>query len=132
MYQSDGRRKVAREVNWKIPNIFSKTIDKLEFSSYDASKINKSVELLKGAGDMKVMVKVYDEVKYSPFSEKVAEVEYDGVKGFDVVSDPAAVDEIESMADAASIDENHEYLVIYFENGETSTFGNSHVDLFRI
>ena len=81
---------------------------------------------------MKVKVIVYDEVKYSPFSEKVAEIEYNRVKGFDVVSDPAAVDEIESMADASSIDENHEYLVIYFENGETSTFGNSHVDLFRI
>lgn len=111
---------------------FGITIDKLEFSSYDTSKINKSVELLKGAGDMKVKVKVYDEVKYSPTSEKVAEVEYDGVKGFDIVSDPAMVDEIESSTDAASIDENHEYLVLYFKNGETSTFRNSHVDLFRI
>ena len=63
---------------------------------------------------MKVMVKVYDEVKYSPFSEKVAEVEYDRVKGFDVVSDPATLDEIESSTDAAGIDENHEYLVLYF------------------
>lgn len=81
---------------------------------------------------MKVKVKVYDEVKYSPLSEQVAEVEYDGVKGFDIVSDPATVDDIESSTDAAGIDENHEYLVLYFENGETSIFRNSHVDLFRI
>ena len=81
---------------------------------------------------MKVKVKIYDEVKYNPLSEKIAEVEYDEVKGFDVVSDPATVEEIESCTDGNSIDENHEYLVLYFENGETSTFRNSHVDLFRI
>ena len=81
---------------------------------------------------MKFKVKVYDEVKYSPLSEKVAEIEYDGVKGFDVVSDPATVEEIESGADGSCIDEYHEYLILYFENGETSTFRNSHVDLFKI
>lgn len=81
---------------------------------------------------MKMKVKVYDEVKYSPLSQKVAEVEYDGVTGFDVVSDPVTVEEIENYTDAAGIDENHEYLILYFENGETSTFRNSHVDLFRI
>lgn len=81
---------------------------------------------------MKVKVKVYDEVKYSPLSEKVSEVEYDGVKGFDVVSDPTTAEEIESHTDSSGIDENHEYLILYFENGETSTFRNSHVDLFRI
>nr|DAN99456.1 MAG TPA: hypothetical protein [Caudoviricetes sp.] len=27
---------------------------------------------------------------------------------------------------------NHEYMVHHFENGENSTFRNSHVDLFRI
>lgn len=36
---------------------------------------------------MKMKVEVYDEVKHNPLSEKVAEVEYDGVKGFDIVSD---------------------------------------------
>ena len=81
---------------------------------------------------MKVKIKIYDEEKYSPLSEKIAEVEYDGVKGFDVVSAPAAVEEIESRTDRSGIDENHEYLVLQFENGETSTFRNSHVDLFRI
>lgn len=81
---------------------------------------------------MKVKVKVYDKVKYSPLSEKVAEAEYDRVKGFDVVSDPSKIEEIENCIDADGIDENHEYLVLYFESGETSTFRNSHVDLFMI
>lgn len=81
---------------------------------------------------MRVKIKVYDTVKYSPLSEKVAEVEYDGVKGFDIVSDPATVEEIESCADGSCIDDFHEYLILYFENGETSTFRNSYVDLFRL
>lgn len=81
---------------------------------------------------MKVKIKVYDEEKYSPISKKAAEIEYDGVKVVDVISDPAAVEEIESHTDRSGIDENHEYLVLHFENGETSTFRNSHVDLLRI
>ena len=31
-----------------------------------------------------------------------------------------------------TVDEFEEYLILTFENGETSTFRNSHVDLFRI
>ena len=81
---------------------------------------------------MTLKVKVYDEVKYSPLSKKVAEIEYYGVKGFNIVSDMERAKEIESMTDGSCIDENHEYLVLYFENGEISTFRNSHVDLFRI
>lgn len=81
---------------------------------------------------MNVKVKIYDEVKYSPLSEKVAEVKYNNIKGFDVYSDPSTVEEIESLTDASGIDEYHEYLVITLENGDTSTFRNSHVDLFII
>lgn len=81
---------------------------------------------------MKVLVRVYDEVKYNAGSEKAREVELDNVKSFEVVSDPKAVYEIESHTDGSCIDEYHEYLVLHLENGETSTFRNSHVDLFRI
>lgn len=81
---------------------------------------------------MNFKVKVYDEVKYSPLSEKVAEVEYNNVKGFEVVSDPMTVEEIEACTDGSCIDDYHEYLILYFENGETATFRNSYVDLFRI
>lgn len=81
---------------------------------------------------MDVKVKVYDGVKYLAGSEKVAEVEYYGIKGWDVISDPMTVEEIESCTDADGIDEYHEYLIIVLANGETATFRNSHVDMFRI
>lgn len=77
-----------------------------------------------------VKVKIYDEIKYSPMSEKVAEVEYYNIKGWDIVSDPMTVERIEAETD--EIDEYHEYLIIELENGEISTFRNSHVDMFRL
>ena len=79
---------------------------------------------------MKVIVKIYDEVKYSPKSEKIAQVEYD-IAGFKVVSGGAEAKEIEDSIDDNSYDEFHEYLVLELEDGETATFRNSHVDMFR-
>lgn len=81
---------------------------------------------------MNVRVKVYDEIKYSPISKKIAEVEYYNIKGWDIVSDPVTVEQIEHETDESGIDECHEYLIIELENGEISTFRNSHVDLFKI
>ena len=77
---------------------------------------------------MKVKVKVYDGVKYWDGTEKVAEVEYD-IKDYEVkqISD----EEIAAMG-FDTVDEFEEYLILTFENGETSTFRNYHVDLFRI
>ena len=77
---------------------------------------------------MKVKVKVYDGVKYWDVTEKVAEVEYD-IKDYEVkqISD----EEIAAMG-FDTVDEFGEYLILTFENGETSTFCNSHVDLFRL
>lgn len=80
---------------------------------------------------MDVKVKIYNEVKYSKDSKKVAEVEYKNIKGFEVVTDERAT-EIGLETDEASRDEYNEYLVITLEDGEKSTFRNSHVDLFRI
>ena len=79
---------------------------------------------------MSVKVVVYDKCKYDLTSEKVAEVEYKNIKGWDIVSDPMTVERIEAETD--EIDEYHEYLIIELENGEISTFRNSHVDMFRI
>lgn len=76
---------------------------------------------------MKIKVKVYGGVKYWDGTEKVAEVEYD-IKDYEVkqISD----EEIAAMG-FDTVDEFGEYLILTFENGETSTFCNSHVDLFR-
>lgn len=79
---------------------------------------------------MKVKVKVYDGVKYNADSEKVAEVEYQ-IKGYEVVTGSRAT-EIDLSTDENSRDEYNEYLVLELENGETATFCNSHVDMFRL
>lgn len=79
---------------------------------------------------MKVKVKVYDGVKYNADSEKVVEVEYQ-IKGYEVVTGSRAT-EIGLSTDENSRDEYNEYLVLELENGETATFCNSHVDMFRL
>lgn len=77
---------------------------------------------------MRVIVKVYDLAKYDAHSTKIAQVEYD-IEGFKVVSGGAEAEEIENSGDI--VDEYHEYLVLDLGNGETATFRNSHVDMFR-
>ncbi len=79
---------------------------------------------------MKVKVKVYDGVKYKEESKKVAEIEYQ-IEGFEVVTGDRAI-EIGLETDENSRDEYNEYLVLDLGNGETVTFCNSHVDMFRI
>lgn len=80
---------------------------------------------------MDVKVKIYNGVKYNRDSEKVAEVEYNNIQDFEVVTGDRAI-EIGLETDGNSIDEYNEYLIITLEDGETATFCNSHVDMFRI
>ena len=82
---------------------------------------------------MEVRVKVYDKAKYEADSVKVAQVEYDNVKGVRVVGGlNPMVQEIEECTDMSGIDDYHEYAIVEFYNGETATFRNSYVDIFRI
>ena len=83
-----------------------------------------------------VTLDVYDVCKYTAktVEELVEElnekqIKYSGCIGFEVVSGKDA-EVIESETDDSCIDDFHEYLVLYFENGETATFRNSYVDLF--
>ena len=78
-----------------------------------------------------VKVKVYNGVKYSFANKKVAEVKYKNIRGYEVVTGDRAT-EIGLETDENSRDEYNEYLIITLENGETATFCNSHVDMFRI
>lgn len=80
---------------------------------------------------MNVKVKIYNGVKYDMGSEKVAEVEYNNIKGFEVVTGERAT-EIGNETDANSRDEYNEYLLITLQDGNTATFCNSNVDMFRI
>lgn len=80
---------------------------------------------------MEVKLKVYDGFKYSKFSKLFATLTYT-IDSFEVVADGAKLAEIECDMNEDEQDELHEYLVLYLSNGETSTFCNSHVNLFRI
>ena len=75
---------------------------------------------------MNVLVEVYDGSKYDAASEKVAETRYNDVVSLDVkhISD----DEILKVFD--DVDEYGEYSILTFADGTTSTFRNSHVDIF--
>ena len=76
---------------------------------------------------MKVLVKVYDGIKYDAASTKVAETRYNDVVSLDVkhISD----DEIFAQG-FDTIDDYREYAILTFADGTTSTFRNSCVDIF--
>lgn len=76
---------------------------------------------------MKVKVKVYDMSKYSAEAKKVAEVEYE-IEKLEVIE--RSDEEVYNMG-FDEVDEHGEYLVLTLKGGETSTFKNSHVDVFR-
>lgn len=75
---------------------------------------------------MKVTVKVYDGIKYESDSKKVAQVNYE-IKGYEVKEIPA----YEILKEFDETDEYNEYLILTMTDGETATFRNSRVDLFR-
>lgn len=74
-----------------------------------------------------VRVKVYNGCKYESESEKIADVDY-MVKGYEVKRIPP--DEI--LKEYDETDEYNEYLILTLADGETATFRNSRVDLFRL
>lgn len=78
---------------------------------------------------MNIKIKVYNDSKYIPTSEKVAEVEYKNIKGLEIktISD----EEIFNMG-FDDVDPCQEYCIITMEDDQISTFRNSMVDIFRI
>lgn len=75
---------------------------------------------------MKVTVKVYNGSKYEVASETIAKVDYE-ISSYEVKEIPAS--EILKVFDET--DEYNEYLILTLKDGETATFRNSHVDMFR-
>lgn len=77
----------------------------------------------------KVTVEKYSKCKY--FSSEEGEyIRHENVEAFEVVHGEAAA-QLEAEMDNSCIDDFHEYLVLYFTNGETATYRNSYVDLFK-
>ena len=76
-------------------------------------------------------IDVYQNNKYMvlPTEETTVTVNYTGVKSWDFIAGEDA-EEIEAETDGSGVDEMHEYLVIHFVDGTTSTFRNSYVDMF--
>ena len=75
---------------------------------------------------MKVLVKVYDGDKYDPMSKKVSETRYNDVASLDV----KGISDGEILKVFDEVDEYGEYVILTFADGTTSTFRNSHVDIF--
>lgn len=78
----------------------------------------------------KVIITVYENNKYTATENSYKDIEYTGVTSWDIIEGGAEAEEIEAYTDESGVDDNHEYLVLHFENGETSTFRNSYVDMF--
>lgn len=80
----------------------------------------------------KVTVKLYihEATKYEAPEDDEIKVEYTGVKAWSIIEGGQEAEEIEANTDASGIDENHEYLILHFEDGSEATFRNSHVDMF--
>lgn len=72
---------------------------------------------------------VYDACKYTGNITEERMVTYTGLTSWDIVDGDDAA-EIEAHTDGSCIDDNHEYLVLHFEDGTTGTFRNSYVDMF--
>lgn len=77
----------------------------------------------------KVIIKGYDGCKYDKDSSKKWEQQWT-IEGFEVQTIPP--EEFLKDADEEMLDEYNEYLVLHCTDGDTATFRNSHVDLFRI
>lgn len=79
-----------------------------------------------------VELTVYEKCKYNLYGEEIesrsARLIIDS---WDIV-DGEDAKELEAETDESCIDEYHEYLVIHLLTGGTSTFRNSHVDMFRM
>ena len=71
-----------------------------------------------------------DGSKYDYDTKAIREVLYTGVTAWDIIEGGEEAEQIESKTDESGIDPNHEYLVIHFNDGRTSTYRNSFCDMF--
>lgn len=80
--------------------------------------------------EMELHIQVYDKCKYEEDANIIKDVNSTGIISLEVVEIPAS--KILRETDGSCVDDYNEYLILTYENGETSTFRNSYVDVFRI
>lgn len=79
---------------------------------------------------MKLNVKLYNECKYEEGAKVIKDVDLTGIASLEIKEIPAS--EILRETDGSCVDDYNEYLILTYENGETSTYRNSYVDVFRL
>ena len=75
-------------------------------------------------------VEIYSECKYHATKETFensVKTLYKDVESWEIISGTDA----QEIEDAGLIDDYHEYLILHLSNGETATYRNSYVDLWR-
>ena len=79
---------------------------------------------------MLVNVKLYNKCKYQEDSKVILSVNLNDVSSVEVKKIPEC--EILSTTDGSDVDDYNKYTILTFENGKTSTYRHSYVDVFRI
>jgi hypothetical protein len=78
--------------------------------------------------EAEVTIYSFEDTKYKSHPDADEhETIYTGVTAWDIIEGGQEAEEIEQ---SGLVDEYHEYLVLHFEDGNTATFRNSHVDMF--
>lgn len=82
-----------------------------------------------------VEIDLYDVCKYTAKAEdfeRERRIRYEYCTGFEVISgkDYREQEMIKEIEGQGLVDDLHEYLVLFFEDGETATFRNSYCDMF--
>ena len=78
---------------------------------------------------MDLKVKFYSGCKYDKTSKRIAEHIYNDVMKLEI---KVMTDEEIFSNGFDETDEYNEYAIITFADGETATFRNSHIDIFKI
>jgi hypothetical protein len=86
--------------------------------------------MISNLANAEVKVVIYENNKYTSRTlGEMKEVKYTGLKSWSIVDGDDAKF-IEMATDESVRDENHEYLVLEFEDKSRATFRNSYCDLF--